>query len=63
MGKMNDKRRKASKAKKKKSEALKNLQNIKTRIATPPSGYAFKSKKDYDRRNNKKAIQKELDNE
>lgn len=63
MGKMSKRKRKASKAKKKFKEALNNLQTPKIRIPVPPVGSAFKSKKDYDRSNNKKIIEKELKNE
>jgi len=58
MGKMSSRRRKASKAKKKFSKQLKSLDKPKMRIPVPPVGTAFKSKKEYNRSENKKIIQK-----
>ena len=40
---------------------MESLKNIKIRIPTPPTGTAFKSIKDYNRRNNKKSIEEGLD--
>lgn len=59
MGKMAKRRRRAKK-KKSLSKLIESLKKIKARIPTPPTGSAFKTKKDYDRKNNKKAIEKEL---
>ncbi len=61
VGKMADRKRKIKKAKNKLAKFMKSLILIKPRIPVPPSGYSFKSDRDYDRRQNKKAIQKELD--
>ena len=54
MNKRNKKRRKLSKL-------TKELKPLKKRIPVPPVGHAFKTKKDYDRSENKKIIEKELD--
>ena len=43
------------------SKLLKSLPKIKKRIPVPPPSKIFKSKKDYDRSENKKIIKKELD--
>jgi hypothetical protein len=42
------------------SKLLKSIQDVKPRIPTCKGGHAFKSQKDYDRKNNKKIIEKEL---
>jgi len=42
------------------SKLLKNIPELKQRIPTCKGGHAFKSKKDYNRKNNKKIIEKEL---
>lgn len=42
------------------SKLLKSIQTIKKRIPTSKGGFAFKSQKDYDRKQNKKIIEKEL---
>lgn len=42
------------------SKLLKNLEIPKKRLPTSKGGYAFKSKKDYDRKENKKIVEKEL---
>ena len=63
MGKSADRRRKAKKAKKKKAKLLKSLDTLKFRIPTPPPGFSFKSKKDYNRDDNRKAIDKSLKDE
>jgi hypothetical protein len=62
MGKMAKRRQKKKKAKKKLSELM-NSGNFfqKPRVPVPPSTKAFKSKKDYDRSENKKVVEKELD--
>jgi hypothetical protein len=61
MGKMSDRRRKKKKKLKKLANYMKSLISIRPRIPTPPTGSAFKSIKDYDRKQNKKAIDRELD--
>lgn len=43
------------------SKLMELLKNIKIRIPTPPTGSAFKSIKDYNRRNNKKLEKEGLD--
>lgn len=63
MSKMSDRRRKAKKKQNKKRKALKSLNNIKSRIPVPPPGYSFKSKKDYNRQDNKKIVDRELKGE
>ncbi|MHA1675726.1 MAG: hypothetical protein ACTSU6_00955 [Candidatus Njordarchaeales archaeon] len=64
MGKMSDRRRKRKKNKVSSSKLLELLQKITLiKAPTPPTGYAFKSKKDYDRKNNKKVVKKLLENE
>lgn len=60
MGKMLNRRRKASKASKKRSKRLKTLASPKIRVPVPPVGTVFKSKKDYKRSDTKKIIEKEL---
>lgn len=42
------------------SKLLKSIKEIKIRIPTCKGGYAFKSKKDYDRSQNSKIIEKQL---
>ena len=42
------------------SKLLKSMKEIKKRIPTCKGGYAFKSPRDYDRKENKKIIDKEL---
>lgn len=42
------------------SKLLKELPELKKRIPTPPPTKFFKSKKDYDRSQNKKVIEKQL---
>lgn len=63
MGKMSSRRRKAKKMKNKLAKFMKSLIKIKPRIPVAPAGSRFKSKKDYDRKENKKVVQKELDNQ
>jgi len=60
MGKMTKRSRKKKKAKNKLAKLMESLSFLKTRIPTPPSGFSFKSKKDYDRRDNKKAVNRAL---
>ena len=43
------------------SKLLKTLPELKKRIPIAPPNMAFKSKKDYNRSENKKAIKRELD--
>ena len=61
MGKMVKRRRKTKKKRKTIHKLMESLKNIKIRIPTPPTGTAFKSIKDYNRRNNKKSIEEGLD--
>lgn len=61
MGKMAKRRRKMKKNKKTIPKLLESLKNIKVRVPVPPVGTAFKSKKDYSRKNNKKAVEEGLD--
>jgi len=61
MGKMAERRRKKKKKKSKLAKLIKSLNFMKPRIPIPPPGCAFKSKKDYDRSENKKIIDGELD--
>lgn len=42
------------------SKLLKNIPDLKIRIPTSKGGYAFKSPKDYNRKENTKIIEKEL---
>ena len=42
------------------SKLLKSMKEVKKRIPTCKGGFAFKSPKDYDRKDNKKAVEKEL---
>lgn len=63
---MKSKGNKRKKNKKKKSiaqmkQAIENISKNQ-KAPTPPPSYAFKSKKDYNRKDNKKAVQKGLDN-
>ena len=60
MGKMNDRRRRATKAKNKLKKRLKSLDSLPFRKPTAKAGWAFKSKKDYDRKQNKKIVDKEM---
>lgn len=60
MGKMAKRRRKAKKNKKTLAKLIESLKNIKIRVKLPPVGTSFKSKKDYDRRNNKKSVEEGL---
>lgn len=60
MGKMAKRRRKAKKNKKTLAKLIESLKNIKIRVKLPPVGTAFRSKKDYDRRNNKKSVEEGL---
>jgi len=62
MGKMSCRRRKAKKMKNKLAKLMKSLIKIKPRIPVAPAGSRFKSKKDYDRKENNKVINKELNN-
>lgn len=62
MGKMQDRRRKAKKTKKslhQLAQELKNTNKIQ-KAPTPPPGFAHKSKKDYNRKDNQKIINKAL---
>lgn len=52
-----DKKRKRRKL----SKLLKSLPKVKIRIPIAPPGYSHKTKKDYDRRQNKKAVEREMD--
>ncbi len=61
MSKMAKRRRKAKKTRKTVSNLMKLLANIKPRVPVPPVGSSFASIKDYDRRDNKKAVQDEID--
>lgn len=61
MPKIAKRRKKTKKKKKTISKLMKSLKNIKIRIPTPPTGTAFKSIKDYNRRDNKKSIEDEID--
>jgi len=54
-------RRKAKKTRKTLSNLMKSLENIKPRVPVPPTGVAFGSIKDYNRKDNKKAIREGLD--
>jgi len=56
MSKMAKRRRKARKSKKTIAKLIESLKNIKIRGKIPPVGSAFKSIKDYNRKNNKKAV-------
>lgn len=60
MGKMAKRRRKMKKNRKTLPKLLELLKNIKIRVPSPPVGTAFKSKKAYNRRNNKKVAQEEM---
>lgn len=60
MGKMAKRQRKKKKAKKKLAKFMESLSFIKPRAPVPPPGFSFKSKKDYDRRDNKKAVDKAM---
>lgn len=57
---MAKRRRKMKKCRKTLPKLLEILNNIKIRVPVPPVGAVFKSKKDYNRRNNKKIVEKEL---
>lgn len=61
MGKMSKRRRKARKTRKTVSNLMKLLENIKLRVPVPPVGTSFASIKDYDRRDNKKAVEDGID--
>lgn len=55
-GTKSDKRRKRRKL----SKLLKSIQKIKLRIPVCKGGFAFKSKKDYNRKDNQKNVKEEL---
>jgi hypothetical protein len=61
MSKMAKRRRKAKKNRKTMAKLMESLKNIKVRVPVPPVGTSFASIKDYDRRNNKKAVEEGLD--
>jgi hypothetical protein len=61
MGKMAVRRRKAKKTRKTVSNLMKILDNIKPRVPQTPTGAVFSSIKDYNRKNNKKAVNDGLD--
>ena len=63
MGKVAERRRKAKKKRKTIANLIELLKNIKIRVKTPPTGHAFKSEKDYDRKRNKKIIKDSLNDE
>lgn len=54
-------RRKAKKSRKTIAKLIELLKNFKPRIGITPTGSAFKSIKDYNRKNNKKAVRDGLD--
>jgi hypothetical protein len=60
MSKMAKRRRKAKKNRKTVSNLMKTLKKIKPRVPQTPTGSAFASIKDYKRKNNKKAVEDEL---
>ena len=61
MGKMSDRRRKKRKFKTKLSKLMKSLKDaIKIRIPYAKAGTAFKSPKDYNKKQNKEAIEKAM---
>lgn len=60
MGKMNDRRRKARKAKKKITKQLKSLGKTPFRVPTALASFSFKSKLNYNRKHDKAAIEKGL---
>jgi hypothetical protein len=57
---MAKRRRKAKKNRKTIAKLMESLKNIKIRVKLPPVGSAFKSIKDYNRKNNKKAVDEGL---
>lgn len=59
MGKKGSKSEKKRK-RRKLSKLLKELKPLKSRIPTCKGGFSFKSKKDYDRRENKKIVKEQL---
>ena len=61
MSKIAKRRRKAKKSRKTVSNMMKILENMKPRVPVPPVGSAFSSIKDYDRRDNDKAVEEGLD--
>ena len=61
MSKSAKRRRKAKKNRKTISNLMKSLQNIKIRVPVPPVGTSFASIKDYNRTDNKKAVEDGLD--
>jgi len=60
MGKMAKRKRKSKKKKNSLAKALESLKLFIGRIPTPPPTKAFKSKKDYKRKNNKEIVEREL---
>jgi hypothetical protein len=61
MRKSMKRRRKAKKTRKTIANLIDLLKNIKIRVQIPPVGHAFKSIKDYNRKDNKKAAKDGLD--
>jgi hypothetical protein len=61
MSKMAKRRRKAKKSRKTIAKLIELLKNFKPRMALPPVGTSFKSIRDYNRKNNKKAVKDGLD--
>ena len=61
MGKMSKRRRKKKKKKNSLAKFMESLSFFKPRMGITPVGYAFKSKKEYNRSENKKIIDNELD--
>lgn len=61
MGKMSERRRKKRKKLQQLAKYMKSLFTIKPRIPVAPPSITFKTKKDYNRSQNKKTISKELD--
>ena len=63
MSKMLKRRRKAKKTRKTVANLSKILENIKPRVPQTPVGEAFGSIKDYNRKDNRKAVKEGLNNE
>lgn len=61
MSKMAKRRRKSKKKRKTIAKLMESLKNIKVRVLVPPVGTSFKSIKDYNRKDNKKAIDEGFD--
>jgi len=61
MGKMEKRRRRKRKKLSRFSKFLKLLSAPKPRLINPPSGFFFKSKKDYNRKKNSEIVKKEMD--